>query len=102
MIEQCADDHRESLETGIFERCGFVPRDSIRREELQRRLGGRIRELRLKHGWTQDIFADKSGLHRAQIGAFERGEMNITLASLLLVAQTLRVKVVDLFKGLED
>jgi transcriptional regulator with XRE-family HTH domain len=64
--------------------------------------GERIRELRLKHGWTQDVFADKSGLHRAQVGAFERREMNITLASLLLRAQTLKVKVVDLFKGLDD
>ena len=74
----------------------------MQREELQRRLGRRIRDLRLKHGWTQDVFADKSGFHRAQVGAFERGEMNITLASLLLIAQTLRVKVIDLFKGLED
>jgi transcriptional regulator with XRE-family HTH domain len=65
-------------------------------------LGDRIRDLRTKRGWTQDIFADKSGFHRAQVGAFERGEMNITLASLLLVAQTLKVKVVELFKGIED
>jgi transcriptional regulator with XRE-family HTH domain len=74
----------------------------VQREELQRRLGKRIRELRIKRGWTQDVFADKSGFHRAQVGAFERGEMNITLASLLLLAQSLKVKVVDLFKGLED
>ena len=39
---------------------------------------------------------------RAQVGAFERGEMNLTIGSLLLLAQTLRVKVVALFKGLED
>jgi len=74
----------------------------VQREELQKRLGKRIRELRLKRGWTQDVFADKSGFHRAQIGAFERGELNLTLASLLLLAQSLKVKVVDLFKGLED
>lgn len=74
----------------------------MQREELQRRLGKRIRELRLKRGWTRDVFADKSGFHRAQVGAFERGELNVTLASLLLLAQTLKIKVVDLFKGLED
>ena len=74
----------------------------MQREEFQRRLGTRVRELREKRGWTQDVFADKSGFHRAQVGAFERGELNMTLASLLLLAQTLRVKVVDLFKGLED
>ena len=65
-------------------------------------MGARIRELRRKRGWTQDVFADKSGLHRAQVGAFERGEMNITLGSLLLIAQTLKLKVVELFRGIED
>jgi transcriptional regulator with XRE-family HTH domain len=74
----------------------------VQREEFQRRLGARIRELRLKRGWTQDVFADKSGFHRAQVGAFERGEMNLTLASLLLLAQSLKVNVIDLFKGIED
>lgn len=74
----------------------------VQLEELQRRVGKRIRALRLKRGWTQDVFADKSGFHRAQVGAFERGEMNITLASLHLAAQTLKVKVVELFKAVED
>lgn len=37
-----------------------------------------------------------------QVGTFERGEMNLTIGSLLLPAQTLRVKVVELFRGLED
>jgi hypothetical protein len=36
------------------------------------------------------------------VGAFERGEVNITLASLLLIAQTLKIKVGNLFKGIED
>jgi transcriptional regulator with XRE-family HTH domain len=74
----------------------------LQREQIQRRLGARIREVRLKRGWTQDEFADLSGLHRAQVGAFENGKMNITLASLHLVAQTLGVRIVDLFKGVED
>jgi hypothetical protein len=37
-----------------------------------------------------------------QVGAFERGKMNLTLASLHLLAQTLGVKIVDLFKGIEE
>jgi transcriptional regulator with XRE-family HTH domain len=73
----------------------------VQREQIQKRLGARIRVLRKKRGWTQDVFADKSGLHRAQIGAFENGRMNITLASLHLVAQTLGVRIVDLFKNVE-
>ena len=74
----------------------------MQREELQRRLGDRLRDLRLKKGWSQDVFADKSGFHRAQVGAFERGEMNLTLGSLHLLAQTFGVRIVDLFKGVEE
>jgi len=40
--------------------------------------------------------ADKSGFHRAQIGSFERGELNLTLASLHLLAETFGVRIVDL------
>jgi hypothetical protein len=36
------------------------------------------------------------------VPSFERGEMNLTLASLLLLAQTFKIKVEDLFKGSED
>jgi transcriptional regulator with XRE-family HTH domain len=73
----------------------------VQREEIQKRLGKRIQALRLKRGWTQDEFADLAGFHRTQVGAFETGRMNITLASLHLVAQTLGVRIVDLFKGVE-
>jgi putative transcriptional regulator len=73
----------------------------VQREEIQKRLGKRIQALRLKRGWTQDEFADVSGLHRAQVGAFENGRMNITLSSLHLVAQTLDVRIIDLFRGVE-
>jgi len=55
----------------------------------------------MDRGWTQDEFADLSGFHRAQVGAFENGRMNITLASLHLIAQTLGLRIVDLFKGVE-
>jgi len=74
----------------------------LQQEEILRRLGARIRALRLERGWTQDEFADLSGLHRTQVGAFETGRMNITIASLHLVAQSLGVRIVDLFAGVED
>jgi len=74
----------------------------VQREAIQKRLGARIRTLRKNQGLTQDEFADKSGFHRAQIGAFENGRMNITLASLHLIAETLEVRIIDLFKGVED
>jgi hypothetical protein len=50
--------------------------------------------------WSQDLLADKSGLHRAHIGEVERGESNFTIQTLKILADTLEVRIVDLVKGL--
>lgn len=69
-------------------------------QDIQKRIGDRIRALRLKKGWSQDLFADKSGLNRAHVGEIERGESNVTIQTLKIIADTLGVKIVDLVKGL--
>ena len=66
----------------------------------QERFGETVRRLRTAKGWSQDIFADKSGLHRADVGAIERGERNATLRTMRTIADTLGVKIADLVKDL--
>ena len=68
-------------------------------QEIQRRLGARIRKLREKKGWSQEEFAEVSGLHRTYIGAVERGEKNLTLSTLLTLSKTLDTTIVRLFQG---
>jgi transcriptional regulator with XRE-family HTH domain len=63
-------------------------------------LGRTVRRLRLERGWSQDVMADRSGLHRAHIGEIERGETNVTLQTLKTLADTLEVRIVDLLKGM--
>jgi transcriptional regulator with XRE-family HTH domain len=67
---------------------------------IQRKVGAHIRALRKQKGWSQDVFADRSGLHRAHIGEIERGESNVTLQTLKILADTLGCRIVDLVKGL--
>jgi transcriptional regulator with XRE-family HTH domain len=69
-------------------------------QDIQRQVGATIRKLRLKRAWSQDVFADRSGLHRAHIGEIERGESNVTLQTLKIIADTLEVRIMDLVKGL--
>ena len=64
------------------------------------KLGKSVRRLRLELGWTQDVLADRSGLHRAHIGEIERGETNITLQTLKTLADTLHVRMTELLRGL--
>jgi len=63
-------------------------------------LGKTVRRLRMKSGWTQDVLADRSGLHRAHIGEIERGETNVTLQTLKTLADSFHVRITDLLKGL--
>jgi transcriptional regulator with XRE-family HTH domain len=69
-------------------------------QDIQRHVGNTIRGLRLKKGWSQDLFADKSGLNRAHVGEIERGESNVTIQTLKIIADTLGVRIVELVKGL--
>jgi len=68
--------------------------------DIQKRVGKNIREMRLAAGFTQDVFAERAGLNRAHMGEIERGECNVTIQTLKIVADALKVKVVDLVKGI--
>ena len=69
-------------------------------QAIQKKVGAKVRALRKKQGWSQNVFADRSGLHRAHVGSIERGESNVTLQTLKILADTLGVRIVDLVRGL--
>jgi transcriptional regulator with XRE-family HTH domain len=69
-------------------------------QQIQRQLGERIRKLRARKGWSQEAFADISGLHRTYIGAVERGEKNLTISTMHTLAKTLDTTIAELFRGL--
>jgi transcriptional regulator with XRE-family HTH domain len=69
-------------------------------QDVQQKLGARVRALRKKRGWSQDVFADRSGLHRAHVGEIERGQSNVTIQTLKTIADTLSVSMAELVKRL--
>ena len=52
--------------------------------------------MRRAKALTQDEFGDRSGLNRAHVGELERGECNVTIRTLKILADALDVKISDL------
>jgi transcriptional regulator with XRE-family HTH domain len=59
-------------------------------------LGVRLRDLRLARNLTQAEFAEQCDLHRTFIGSVERGERNVSILNLRLIARILRVTLSEL------
>lgn len=59
---------------------------------LQEKLGAAIRERRAALEMSQEAFADSIKMHRAYYSKIERGERNVTLATLWRVAQGLGIE----------
>jgi transcriptional regulator with XRE-family HTH domain len=74
----------------------------VNSNSVLRALGQRIRELRTEHGYSQEAFADKCGVHRTFMGTVERGESNLSFQNILKVATTLGITLSTLFLDIES
>lgn len=59
-------------------------------------IGLKIREIRRARGLSQQAFADELGVDRTYIGSLERGERNLTLDTVVALAERLRIDVLEL------
>ena len=64
-----------------------------------KRIGTRVRELRLRNGLSQEALADLAGIGRSYMSGIERGVRNCSTLHLLRLAKALRVRVGDLVPG---
>lgn len=67
------------------------------RHDMRKKLGERIRELRKSAGITQEELGEKAELNYKFIGELERGQVNVSLDSIVRIAEALGVKIGDLF-----
>lgn len=70
-------------------------------DKLQKALGQRVRQLRLRKDYSQESFADHCGVHRTFMGTIERGETNLSLQNLARIAAGLEITLSKLFSGIE-
>jgi len=67
-----------------------------------REFGSRVRDRRRGRGLSQEGLAERSGLHRTYIGSVERGERNISLVNILVLADALGVDAGELVADLSS
>lgn len=71
--------------------------DETREEQVKRRFGARVRQLRKERGLSQEALALRCDLDRSYVGAVERGERNVSLANIHRIADALGVSPSALF-----
>ncbi|WP_413175605.1 helix-turn-helix domain-containing protein [Anabaena azotica] len=63
--------------------------------------GETVRKVRKAKGLSQEQLAELAGLHRNYIGGVERGERNIALLNIILIAHALGMSPSELLQGLD-
>lgn len=68
------------------------------RNEILIHFGKTIQSMRKDRNLSQEMLAEKAGLHRTYIGMIERAEKNVTLINIQRIANALGVTIKDLFE----
>jgi transcriptional regulator with XRE-family HTH domain len=69
---------------------------SMKEVDVKTLFGKRVRELRRQRGWSQEAFAHEIGLDRSYMGGVERGERNVSLENICVIAKGLGVSPSEL------
>lgn len=65
--------------------------------DIRKKFGDRVRELRLAKGWSQEELAFQTEMHRTYLSGIERGERNPALKNIAKIAEALEVSLSELF-----
>ncbi len=70
--------------------------------DICKKFGSQVRKFRIEQGLSQEVLAQKAGLHRTYIGGIERGERNISLENIQKIATALSLKIDLLLSGIDE
>lgn len=73
----------------------------MKSELLAKKLGANVRKYRDALGLSQEELADRCGLHRTYVGSVERGERNVSLENIVVLARALNEAPAALLEGLK-
>ena len=70
----------------------------VKRQPAKILFGVRLRLAREVMGLSQELLAEKAGLHRTYIGQVERGERNISVDSMERLAEAVGLQLWDMLR----
>jgi len=76
--------------------------DNIDKSDLQKYIGTRIRELRVKKKMTQEELGDLLGLKHNSISAIERGVNSFDANTIYSIAKIFGIKVDELYPRMDN
>ena len=65
-------------------------------------IGERIKELRLKTGYSQNALAEKAGVSQTHLRRIELGQADVTVGYLQLIFDALGISISDFFFSNEE
>jgi len=72
----------------------------VERKQLMRIFAANFKELRQQLGLSQEELADKTNLHRTNIGSYEQADHEPTLSTMLILADAFDVSLDRLAEGM--
>lgn len=69
---------------------------------ITKKLGNRIKELRIKTGLSQEKFALKIEMDRTYFASVEAGKRNISIINIKKISDGLGISLSKLFEGMEE
>lgn len=68
---------------------------------IKKQFGDQVKKLRLQKGLSQEALALEADLDRTYIPSIEKGERNVSLEVIEKLAKAFKIKISELFKGIE-
>lgn len=69
--------------------------------DITKKFGKQVKKLRLEKGLSQEALAHQADLDRTYIPSIEKGERNVSITVIEKIAKAVKIKIVDLFNGIE-
>lgn len=70
--------------------------NNVRDERYLKEFGKNLRKLRMEKSITQEILSEEAGIGKNQVGLIERGEINVTISTIKILAKKLGIQPKDL------